>query len=386
MSEVANAEQLAAWDGDEGEHWSAHEERYDTAIARPLRAPGRPGRGRARASRCSISGVAAARSTRDAARAAGDGAAVGIDLSSQMLDIARRRAAEEGLDNVSFVHGDAQVHAFPPATFDVVISRFGAMFFADPVAAFANVARRDAPRRARGADRLAGAAPATSGSPRSGVRWPRVVTCRRHRRACRGRSGSPIPTACARSWATPASTTCGSTTSRRRSGSAPTPRTRTGSSKDLGMVRGLLQDLTPDEQAAALGEPAGRDRVARRGADGVVFGSRAWIDPRRSLASGLDAGDRQRRAGRRVGRTVGRRLGRARGVPERGARRAHRAHARRRGDRADRPRARRRVRDRRHDACRARVSPSTATPSASTSPGRCSPGRASARRPTGSPT
>ena len=40
---------------------------------------------------------------------------------------------------MSFVHGDAQVHAFPPATFDVVISRFGAMFFADPVAAFANV-------------------------------------------------------------------------------------------------------------------------------------------------------------------------------------------------------------------------------------------------------
>ena len=138
MSEVANAEQLAAWDGDEGEHWSAHEERYDTAtrvhsgLLVDLAAV-EPGE------QVLDLGCGCGATTRDAARAAGDGAAVGIDLSSQMLDIARRRAAEEGLDNVSFVHGDAQVHAFPPATFDVVISRFGAMFFADPVAAFANV-------------------------------------------------------------------------------------------------------------------------------------------------------------------------------------------------------------------------------------------------------
>ena len=58
-----------------------------------------------------------------------------------MLERARLRTAEEGLHNVTFEHGDAQVHPFPPARFDVVISRFGTMFFADPIAAFTNIAR-----------------------------------------------------------------------------------------------------------------------------------------------------------------------------------------------------------------------------------------------------
>ena len=111
MSEVANTEQLAAWDGDEGEHWSTHEERYDatTRVHSELLvdlAAIEP------SEQVLDLGCGCGASTRDAARAAGDGAAVGIDLSSQMLDVARRRAVEEGLDNVSFVHGDAQVHTF----------------------------------------------------------------------------------------------------------------------------------------------------------------------------------------------------------------------------------------------------------------------------------
>jgi SAM-dependent methyltransferase len=57
-----------------------------------------------------------------------------------MLARARERAADEQLTNVSFVQADAQVHDFDRGAFDVVISRFGAMFFADPVAAFANIA------------------------------------------------------------------------------------------------------------------------------------------------------------------------------------------------------------------------------------------------------
>src|SRR5262249_44031826 len=43
--------------------------------------------------------------------------------------------------NATFERGDAQVHPFPPARFDLVISRFGTMFFADPIAAFTNIAR-----------------------------------------------------------------------------------------------------------------------------------------------------------------------------------------------------------------------------------------------------
>jgi SAM-dependent methyltransferase len=86
-------------------------------------------------------GCGSGQSTREAARIAVEGNALGVDTSSEMLEIARRRANEAGLRNVAFEQGDAQRHAFPAASFDVCISRFGVMFFADPAAAFANVAR-----------------------------------------------------------------------------------------------------------------------------------------------------------------------------------------------------------------------------------------------------
>ena len=78
--------------------------------------------------------------TREAARAAAPGRVVGVDVSERMLERARQVTAAEGLDNVRYELGDAQVHRFDPARFDVAISRFGTMFFADPVAAFANIA------------------------------------------------------------------------------------------------------------------------------------------------------------------------------------------------------------------------------------------------------
>ncbi len=77
--------------------------------------------------------------TREAARTART--VLGIDLSSEMLAYARRRASVEGLTNIRFKQADAQVHPFDPDSFDIAISRQGAMFFADPVAAFANVGR-----------------------------------------------------------------------------------------------------------------------------------------------------------------------------------------------------------------------------------------------------
>jgi SAM-dependent methyltransferase len=78
--------------------------------------------------------------TRDAARAAAPGRVVGVDVSEPMLQRARQLTAAERLANVRYERGDAQVHRFAPARFDVAISRFGTMFFADPVAAFANIA------------------------------------------------------------------------------------------------------------------------------------------------------------------------------------------------------------------------------------------------------
>jgi len=84
--------------------------------------------------------------TREAARAAAPGRVVGVDVSERMLERARQLTEAERLENVTFELGDAQVHRFDPARFDLVISRFGTMFFADPVAAFANIASALGPK------------------------------------------------------------------------------------------------------------------------------------------------------------------------------------------------------------------------------------------------
>ncbi|MDB5455058.1 MAG: Methylase involved in ubiquinone/menaquinone biosynthesis, partial [Caulobacter sp.] len=86
-------------------------------------------------------GCGAGRSTRDAARLAVRGSVVGVDVSEEMLEAARQRSAAEGLRNIVFEQADAQSQAFPVAHFDLCVSRFGVMFFADPVAAFTNLAR-----------------------------------------------------------------------------------------------------------------------------------------------------------------------------------------------------------------------------------------------------
>jgi SAM-dependent methyltransferase len=66
------------------------------------------------------------------------GRSVGIDLSEPMIAFARARAERER-SPASFIRGNAQRHGFEPASFDTIISRFGVMFFDDPVAAFANL-------------------------------------------------------------------------------------------------------------------------------------------------------------------------------------------------------------------------------------------------------
>ncbi len=78
-------------------------------------------------------------STREAGRAAVHGSALGVDISAPALELARRLTEQEGLSNVSYLEADAQAHPWPPASFDLCISRFGAMFFADPAIAFAGI-------------------------------------------------------------------------------------------------------------------------------------------------------------------------------------------------------------------------------------------------------
>ena len=77
--------------------------------------------------------------TRHAARMAPMGSALGVDVSAPAIERARELAHADELRNVAFECADAQVHRFPPGRFDLVISRFGTMFFHDPAAAFANI-------------------------------------------------------------------------------------------------------------------------------------------------------------------------------------------------------------------------------------------------------
>jgi len=136
----ANAEQARAWDGDEGAYWAGNAGRFDRAVAayhERFLAAAVIGR----ADRVLDIGCGTGQTTRDAARAAADGVALGVDLSGQMIALAGRLAAGHGIANARFEQADAQIHPFPAASFDVAISRTGTMFFADPAAAFANIAR-----------------------------------------------------------------------------------------------------------------------------------------------------------------------------------------------------------------------------------------------------
>jgi SAM-dependent methyltransferase len=88
-------------------------------------------------------GCGAGQTTREAAAAAAPGHVLGVDVSESLLARARELTPN---DNVTYELGDAQVHAFASEHYDIVISRFGTMFFADPVAAFRNIAGALRPR------------------------------------------------------------------------------------------------------------------------------------------------------------------------------------------------------------------------------------------------
>jgi SAM-dependent methyltransferase len=135
-----NADQANAWNGEEGADWAAMPDRYEAASAR-YDAHLMVGARIAPDDRALDVGCGTGTSTRAAALVAVTGHATGIDLSAPLLAEARRRSEAAGLTNTGFVQADAQIHPFEPEEYDVVISRFGAMFFGDPVAAFTNLAR-----------------------------------------------------------------------------------------------------------------------------------------------------------------------------------------------------------------------------------------------------
>lgn len=72
-------------------------------------------------------------------RAGAAGSCVGVDISAPLIAAATTRAARNGVGSARFLEADAQTHSFDPQSFDAIVSRFGVMFFEDPIAAFANL-------------------------------------------------------------------------------------------------------------------------------------------------------------------------------------------------------------------------------------------------------
>jgi SAM-dependent methyltransferase len=156
MQTIANTRQAQAWNGPEGEHWARHTDRYD-AMAAGINEPLLAAAGIGASEHVLDVGCGTGAFTRLAARQAVHGHVLGIDISAPML--ARARAAAEFDPTVRFEQGDAQVHPFPSAAFDLAVSRGGVMFFDDPVAAFANIRQALRP-----GGRLAFAGPQPGGS------------------------------------------------------------------------------------------------------------------------------------------------------------------------------------------------------------------------------
>lgn len=131
-------EQMALWNGPAGRAWVETQGLLDQVL-KPFEdllveaIPAGSG-GRVLDVGCGTGAVTLA----TARRVGAQGWCVGVDISEPMIAAARARAERENTP-ASFILADAQTHAFGPATFDRIVSRFGVMFFDDAVQAFANL-------------------------------------------------------------------------------------------------------------------------------------------------------------------------------------------------------------------------------------------------------
>jgi SAM-dependent methyltransferase len=136
-----NAAQAEYWNTVAGETWVAHQADLDARLA-PFgailvdRACPDPGQ-----SVIDVGCGSGATLLRLAERVGPTGRVLGIDISAPMLALAKTRTANAGHGHVELLQVDAQTHPFEPGRYDLVASRFGVMFFADPVAAFGNLKR-----------------------------------------------------------------------------------------------------------------------------------------------------------------------------------------------------------------------------------------------------
>lgn len=134
----SNTDQIAFWNGDAGKRWATQQTRLDAMLsdisAEALKAANaKPGE-----HVLDIGCGCGDTSLKLAAAVGAQGRVAGIDISEPMLAQAKARAKDLKLP-VSFSNADASGHRFEPLAFDLLFSRFGVMFFADPDGAFANM-------------------------------------------------------------------------------------------------------------------------------------------------------------------------------------------------------------------------------------------------------
>lgn len=139
MNTEPNAAEAAAWNGQRGEDWVQRQATLDKLMGDVqwmLFDAARPEPGEA----VLDIGCGGGTTTLESARRVGPaGRVLGVDISAPLVNHAVTRAAAVGLENLSFRQADAQTFPFEGESFDLMISRFGVLFFDDPVAAFRNI-------------------------------------------------------------------------------------------------------------------------------------------------------------------------------------------------------------------------------------------------------
>lgn len=138
-----NAEQIEYWNGEAGERWAQQDELMATLLA-PIAESLLDHADLEGCRRAIDVGCGGGSQSLLLASRLGVGASVtGVDISGPLLDVARRRAESAPPDcaTLEFLQADASSHPFPEGSFDLLFSRFGVMFFDDPVAAFSNIHR-----------------------------------------------------------------------------------------------------------------------------------------------------------------------------------------------------------------------------------------------------
>lgn len=136
---MANEQQHEYWNGEAGERWAADDATMATLlgpIAEDLLAHLQPASGIAA---LDIGCGGGSQSVQLAERIGAGGQVLGVDISEPMLQIAREKGQPAGAAALTFLQADAATYAFDPASVDLLFSRFGVMFFDDPVAAFSNL-------------------------------------------------------------------------------------------------------------------------------------------------------------------------------------------------------------------------------------------------------